>query len=215
MVEITPQMKSWMGKFGAEYTERNNLSLEELDSLYIKNYGISRTALDNEFLEDAIMRSSRILEVGSNICNQILLLQKLGFYNLYGIELQSYAVELSKQRTNAINLIQGSAFNIPFKDGFFDLVFTSGLLIHISPGDIHRILGEIYRCTNQYIWGFEYWSDDYSEVRYRGNEELLWKSDFVKLYLGTFDDLVLVKERKLKYINNDNIDSMFLLKKMR
>ena len=215
MVEITPQMKSWMGKFGAEYTERNNLSLEELDSLYIKNYGISRTALDNEFLEDAIMSSSRILEVGSNIGNQILLLQKMGFYNIYGIELQSYAVELSKQRTNEINLIQGSAFNIPFKDGFFDLVFTSGLLIHINPSDINRVLREIYRCTNQYIWGFEYWSDDYSEVIYRGNEKLLWKSDFVKLYFETFDDLVLVKERKLKYINNDNIDSIFLLKKMR
>ena len=140
MVEITPQMKSWMGKFSAEYTERNNLSLEELDSLYIKNYGITRTALDNEFLEDAIMSSSRILEVGSNIGTQLLLLQKLGFYNLYGIELQSYAVELSKQRTKEINLIQGSAFNIPFKDGFFDLVFTSGLLIHISPSDIHRVL---------------------------------------------------------------------------
>jgi pseudaminic acid biosynthesis-associated methylase len=215
MVDLTPQMKCWMGKFGAEYTNRNIFSPKELDNLYLTNYGISRTTLNNEFLKDTIVNSSLVLEIGSNIGNQLLMLQKMGFNNLYGIELQSYAVELSKKRTNEINIIQGSAFDIPFKDTFFDLVFTSGLLIHLNPINIKDALKEIYRCARKYIWGFEYWSDDYSEVIYRGNNELLWKTDFAKLYLETFDDLVMVKWKKIRYVDNDNIDLMFLLEKKR
>lgn len=50
----------------------------------------------------------------------------MGFNNLYGIEINNYAIELSKSRTNNINIIQGYAFGIPFKDEYFNLVFTSG-----------------------------------------------------------------------------------------
>jgi len=51
-----------------------------------------------------------------------------------------------------INIIHGVADDIPFKDGYFDMVFTSGVLIHISPGNINRVLDEIYRCSREYIW---------------------------------------------------------------
>ena len=74
----------------------------------------------------------------------------MGFTNLYGIELQGYAVELSKSRTHNINIIQGSAFDIPFKNEYFDLVFTSGLLIHIHPSNIREAMNEIYRCTKKF-----------------------------------------------------------------
>jgi pseudaminic acid biosynthesis-associated methylase len=137
----------------------------------------------------------------------------MGFKNLYGIEINDYAVELSKQRTNNINIIQGSAFDIPFKNEYFDLVFTSGVLIHIPPLDINLALNEIYRVTREYIWGFEYYDEKYTEVIYRGNKNLLWKANFSKIYLSLFDDLELIKEKKLKYLNDNNIDLMFLLRK--
>lgn len=44
---------------------------------------------------------------------------------------------------------------------------------------------------------------------------MLWKTNFPKLYLDNFKSLKLVKERKLKYRDNDNIDVMFLLKSMK
>jgi pseudaminic acid biosynthesis-associated methylase len=115
----------------------------------------------------------KVLEIGSNVGNQLLCLQEAGFKNLYGIELQSYAVELSKSRTKGINIIQGSAFDIPFKNDFFDLIFTSGLLIHIAPEDITTVLDEIHRCTIKYIWCFEYYSDVYTKIEYRGHTDLL------------------------------------------
>jgi len=212
MSKITQQLKNWVGKFGQEYTDRNAISLEDVEKLYKKLYGITRIELNRLFLSK-MGRSIRILEVGANIGNQLLCLQKMGFKNLYGIEPQKYAVEISK--TRGLNIIEGNIFDIPFDDEYFDLVFTSGVLIHISPKDIKKAMREIHRCTKRYIWGLEYYSDKYAEVIYKGQKNLLWKADFAELYLNLFKDLELVMEKRLKYLDNKNIDSVFLLKKVR
>lgn len=212
MTEQTEQTKKWAGQFGKDYTDRNPQSTEELDRLYKDNYGITRTELNESFLGN-LDRNIKILEVGSNIGLQMVFLQKMGFKNLYGIEINEHAVELSKKLTKNINIIQGSAFDLPFKNNCFDLVFTAGVLIHLNPKDIEKVLREIHRCTKKYIWGFEYYADRYMEVEYRRNKNLLWKANFSKLYLDSFNDLELLKERKMKYLNNANIDVMFLLQK--
>jgi len=205
------QLKIWEGKFGRDYTDRNSMSTSELDAMYMDYYGISRSELNMLFL-GGMDRSARILEVGSNTGNQLILLQEAGFTNLYGVEPQDYAVELSKKRSKNINIIKSKVFELPFKDNFFDIVFTSGVLIHIAPSDIQRALVEIHRCSNKYIWGFEYFADEYTKVRYRGYENLLWKTDFASLYLDLFADLKLVKEKRIKYSANENVDTMFLLR---
>ncbi len=210
--KFTDQIQQWSSEFGKEYTERNPHTIEVMDELYGKQFGLTRTELNLTFLGN-LDRSIKILEVGSNVGAQLHGLQKIGFKNLYGIEIQPYAVEVSKQNTKNINIIQGSAFDIPFKDSYFDFVFTSGVLIHINPGDLNIAMREIYRCTSEYIWGFEYYADRYSEIPYRGRRNLLWKADFAKLYLDEFRDLELVKEKRIKYLDNDNVDSMFLIRK--
>jgi pseudaminic acid biosynthesis-associated methylase len=212
MGKFTEQMEKWSGNFGREYTDRNALSLQELEVLYKGYFGITRTEMNYEFIGD-LDRNMNVLEVGSNIGNELQLLQNMGFRNLYGIELQSYAVELSKSRTKGINIIQGSAFDIPFRDAFFDLIFTSGLLIHIAPKNIIEVMDEMYRCAKRFIWGMEYYSKEYAEVVYRGYDNLLWKTDFPQLFLDRFKGLRLVKEKLFKYLSNDNIDVMFLLEK--
>lgn len=214
MKETTEQIHTWTGTFGKEYTDRNTLTLEQMGELYKKNYGVSGTKVFEEFV-GGLGRSIKILEVGSNIGNKLLVLQRMGFKNLYGIEINSYAIEQAKANTKGINIVQASAFDIPFKDGFFDLVFTSGVLIHIAPQDIEKSLREIYRCSREYIWGFEYYADTYTEVRYRGHDNLLWKTDFANLYLNLFDDLELIKEKRLKYLDSTNVDTMYLLKKVK
>jgi len=212
MEKFTDQIQQWSSEFGKEYTERNPHTIEVMDELYEKQFGLTRTELNLTFL-DNFARSIKILEVGSNVGAQLHGLQSIGFKSLYGIELQPYAVEVSKQNTKNINLIQGSALDIPFKDSYFDLVFTSGVLIHINPDDIDLAIREVYRCTNEYIWGFEYYADKYSEIPYRGQRNLLWKANFAKLYIDKFTDLELVMEKRIKYLDNDNVDSMYLLKK--
>ena len=212
MGKFTRQIEEWAGNFGKEYTDRNALSLQEMEALYQERYGITRTEMNSKFIGN-FDRNMKVLEVGSNIGNQLLCLQKMGFRNLYGIELQPYAVELSKIRTKDVNIIQGSAFDIPFRDGYFELVFTSGLLIHIALGDIATVLDEMYRCTKQYIWCFEYHSEEYTQINYRGHDNLLWKADFSKIFLEHFSNLKLVGEELFKHLNSDNVDAMFLLQK--
>jgi len=210
MKNNTEQEKIWLGDFGKNYTERNIYSPLELDRFYQNTYGITRSAMNENFL-NVFEKDIKILEVGSNVGNQLLFLQEMGFKNLYGIELQNYAVEISKSRTKNINILQGSAFDIPFKDNYFDLVFTSGVLIHINPKDLPKVLKEIYRCSKKYIWGFEYFSENFSEINYRGNNNLLWKGNYPVIYQEFFPNLKLIKEEKYKYLNSENVDQMFLL----
>lgn len=207
----TQQMVFWKSSFGSEYTDRNNYTVKELNDLYIKEYGISRTLLNETYLKD--LQIDKILEVGCNVGNQLRCLQNMNYGHLYGIELQSYAVEKAKELTKGINIVQASAFDIPFKDHYFDLVFTSGVLIHISPKEVDAALDEIYRVSRRYIWGFEYYSDNYQEVSYRGNQDKLWKANFAKLYMERYPSLRLVREEKFNYLNNSNVDQMFLFEK--
>jgi len=215
MNRTTKQTQAWAGQFGKEYTDRNALTLEEMELLYKKQYGITRTEMNSKFVGD-FERDIRILEVGSNIGNQLLCLQNAGFNNLYGIELQSYAVELSKSRTKGINIIEGSAFDIPFKDGWFDLIFTSGVLIHIPPWELDTALAEIYRCSSKFIWGLEYYASEHTQIPYRESKEtteMLWKADFPTILCHQFPGLEAVKIRHFKYHDNDNVDVMYLLEK--
>jgi pseudaminic acid biosynthesis-associated methylase len=212
MPKVTEQIQSWAGSFGREYTDRNALSLEEMEAMYQSRYGLTRTELNARFLA-RVDRSARILEVGSNIGNQLLCLERMGFRHVYGVEVQGYAAKLSKSRGEHLKVIEGSAFDIPYQSGYFDLVFTSGVLIHLHPSDVAAAMREIHRCTRCYIWGFEYYADEYTEISYRSRQELLWKANFGKLYLDIFDDLQIVQEERLQYRDSENVDSMFLLRK--
>lgn len=207
----TREEKFWSSNFGAEYLERNKFSNKELDQLYKNNFGISRSKLNKDFLGK--LKLKNILEVGCNIGNQLIMLQSQGFKNLYGIDIFSKAVQIAKSRTKNINIIQGSAFDLPFKDNYFDLVFTAGVLIHINPKNLKKVMGEIYRTSNKYIWGYEYYNSKHIPINYRGNKNRLWKGDFAGIYRKFFPNLKLIKEEKYKYINSQNVDTMFLLKK--
>lgn len=188
-------------------------SSEQLDQLYIKKYGLTRTQINEKFLND-IDKNSKILEVGCNVGNQLVLLKNMGYHDLWGVDISKHAINMAKQRLDSNNIFEGSALQLPFEDNQFDLVFTSGVLIHISPDNVNKALNEIYRCSKSNIWGFEYYSSEgYQSIIYRGNNNLLWKTDFSKLYLDQYPDLKLIHQKIIKYKENDELDMMFLLKK--
>jgi pseudaminic acid biosynthesis-associated methylase len=209
----TTQLEAWQGDFGRDYTDRNCLTPEQVDDLWRKNYGVSRTDLYLRFLQ-GVPKNARILEVGCNIANQLRLLQQLGYSDLHGIEVQSYALEIARTRTRGINLIQSTALDIPYTDHYFDLVFTAGVLIHIAPADLPVAMAEIRRCTRSLIMGAEYYAPKLTEVAYRDHSGLLWKMDYAQEYLSKFPDLQLVQEQRLPYLENQNVDSVFLLRKV-
>lgn len=213
MTNKTFQEENWSGQHGDEYNKRNPQTTKDMDEVYSSNYGgVTRTQLNKEFLDD-IPRDVRILEVGANIGVQLAYLQEMGFEKLYGVDINREAIETSKANLKGIDIILASALDLPFKENCFDLVFTSGVLIHISPDNIKSSMKELVRCSKKYIWGFEYFAENYMRVNYRGKDDLLWKTNFSQLYLDSFPELKLKKEKKIKYTDSDNVDVMFLLEK--
>jgi len=208
----TKQEDFWSGEFGRQYSDRNTWDIEEYDKFYQSEWGKTRTKMNNDFI-GMLPKESKILEVGCNVGMQLQLLQKMGYQNLYGIELQWYAVEKAKSMSKGINIIQGTGFDIPFKDNYFDIVVTNGVLIHIAPERYDSIIREINRCSKKYIWGFEYYSPELRELLYRGNAGFLWKNDFSKVYTNICPCLIELKREYYKYTYNENVDMMYLLHK--
>jgi len=211
----TQQTDFWSGDFGRDYTVRNTMDQEAWNEMYLKNYGITRANMNNEFLH-SFPRDFSILEIGSNTGHQLHALQQNGFTNLYGIELQFGAANLAQKFRKDIHVVQASGFEVPFEAGNFNLVFTSGVLIHIAPNDLPTIMGEMHRCTSRFIWGFEYYANSMTEINYRGNTSVLWKADYASIFMKSFPDLTLIKKRIYPYINDNelgNADCMYLLEK--
>lgn len=206
----TKPERLWAGEYGEEWTSDNDSDIAEVDAMYRKQFGISRTDLVDRFLGD-VDRDARILEVGANIGTQLRFLEEMGFTRLYGIDIQRKAIERAHRRRPQLDIVEGNLFDIPFKDGFFDLVFTSGVLIHVPPEKLDAALDEIVRCSRDLIYGHEYYADDYTEITHRGHDNVLWKTDFPARYRNG-RSLETVDVEYLTYADSDNVDVEFLLR---
>lgn len=209
-----PQIKTWTSEFGGEYTSRNTFkSEEEFNNFFLKRYLITRDEFYKNYLS-MIPYESSILEVGANIGNQLSSLFRIGYKNLYGIEIQKDAINYAHQSLPYIDIIYGLAQDIPFKENYFDAVFTNNVLIHISPENINSVMEEIYRTSKKYIFGFEYFSDDFTEINYRQKKGLLWKADYCKLFMQNFPNLRILKKKIfIPQDEPDNKDQFYILEK--
>jgi len=211
----TQQMDVWSSEFGEAYTQRNSFQgIEAFEAFYVDRFGKTRTELNEIYLGD-LPKSARILEVGCNIGNQLHCLRNAGFENLFGVELQQSAVEWAHTNRPWLNIVHGSAFDIPFKDQFFDVVFTNNVLIHIAPTDLANVLGEMHRVTRRHIWGFEYYAPELVEIPYRGETSLLWKGDYPDLMCRQFEDLKTVGSTLFEYQDGSGlVDKLYLLERV-
>ncbi len=179
----TSQLALWRSEFGRSYTDRNDREKPE------------RVESWRRILEGVAV--NRALEVGCNVGWNLEYLRRLSIPELYGIEPQPYAVERARWRGPAFGVLQGTAFDLPFKDGYFDLAFTSGVLIHIAPESIGSALDEIYRVSNKYIVAIEYDAATEQEINYRGHAGALWKRDHGGLWQARYPSLKLIRRIEL------------------
>lgn len=180
----TSQLNLWRSEFGRDYTDRNDREKPE------------RVTSWQRVIEG--IAPVRALEVGCNVGWNLEYLRRLGIAELYGIESQLYAVERARWRGPQFGVVHGTAFDLPFKDGWFDLAFTSGVLIHISPDTIDAALDEIYRVSRRWIVAIEYDAPTEKEISYRGHAGALWKRDHGALWQRRFPDLREVRRIELR-----------------
>jgi len=179
----TPQLALWRSEFGNAYTDRNDRERPERIAAW-------RRILDG-------IDTVRTLEVGCNVGWNLAYLARIGLTDLYGIEPQAGAVARARQRGPGFGILQGTAFDLPFRDGYFDLVFTSGVLIHIAPDTIDMALDEMYRVARRWIIAIEYDAPTEQEIPYRGHRGALWKRDHGALWQRRHPDLRSVRRIEL------------------
>lgn len=100
-----------------------------------------------------------------------------------------------------------SAFELPMEDSSIDLVFNSGVLIHISPDDLGFATDEIVRVAKKYVLCIEYFSHKPEVISYQGQNDLLFKRDFGSFYLDRYPNLKCIDygflwQRELKIFDN-------------
>jgi pseudaminic acid biosynthesis-associated methylase len=177
----TSQLDLWKSQFGREYTDRNDHEKPERIDAWRRLLGG--------------IKPVRALEVGCNVGWNLEYLRRLGVHELFGVEPQSYAVTRAKAR--GFEVKQGTAFELPFSDASMDLVFTSGVLIHISPATIGDAIDEMYRVSKRWIVAIEYDHPTETEINYRGHEGALWKRDHGALWRTRHPDLREVRTLSL------------------
>lgn len=180
----TKQLQLWKSSFGADYAGRpgNALAAENVRRL-MRDWG--------RMLAHAVTpKPDSVLEVGCNIGRNLVALR--GFVgDIRAVEPNAEAVRQARANPalEGVDIREGDGFALPFPDASIDLVFTSGVLIHVAPQDLERVVREIARVARHYILCIEYFSHEPVQVAYRGREGYLFKRDFGGFYLDTFPQL--------------------------
>ena len=84
------QQKVWENDFGKKYTLRST-SYSNWVKVYKERFNLTKEQINSNFLKK-IPKSSKILEVGCNIGNQLKCLYKMGYKNLYGVDVQKRCI---------------------------------------------------------------------------------------------------------------------------
>jgi spore coat polysaccharide biosynthesis protein SpsF len=67
------------------------------------------------------------------------------------------------------------------------LVFTIGVFIHIHPDKLLEQMTKMFYYLKKYILIGEHFSSRPIPIEYRGEKEKLFKRDFIKLFLESFE----------------------------
>ena len=206
----TQQREFWMSDFGTDYINRNN-TIEVVNELYNKQTGITVEKIFNKFF-DEINRESKIIELRCNIGLNLSVLNKMRFKNLTGLEINETAFSIAKKNNPDINFIHSSIENFNSTETY-DLVYTAGVLIHINPDTLPLIISKMDQLSKKYIFGFEYFSENLVEIKYRNNESTCWKQNFPELIKKLNPSFNTIKEEKFQYKDENICDVAYLLEK--
>ena len=196
---VEDQEKIWSGSIGNDYNERNVRTQE-----YHKRNGFWLNI-------QTLVGADKILEIG---CNKgyNLLHWKWPDTKLFGLDVNHEAIQYCRQWFPWINSVEGSVFDLPFKDGWMSLCFTVGMLIHVPPSQIHRAMDEIVRVSGKYILCAEYWAEEERERPFLDLLGVTWERPWDEMYQNWYK-LTIVSAGELKKEEGFNGLRWWLFKK--
>ena len=129
-------MRAWIGMV---------VDLEGMEQLYERRHGFSRTELNRRSLK-GFDKSTSLLEVGTNIGNQLLCLLEMGLRRFEGIDLQHAA--LLRLRSRGPPSVESWLRVTPSHSAaFLRLGVHVGSADSYPPAAVRRVMAEISRCA--------------------------------------------------------------------
>jgi len=169
MTEAATTQEFWAGEFGNAYTDRNRVEVKERVEFW-------------RAIIESIMPGS-VLEIGCNAGWNLDAIKLVAPHAIrLGLDINLKALDQAKLKGHDVGVC--AAGNVANRFSNFDLVFTAGLLIHISPKDIGAVVSDLLDASARYVLVIEYVSEsgEEEEIDYRGHSGKLWKRAYEPLF---------------------------------
>ena len=193
-------LNQWATDFGDGYSKRCDVDPEKRVDIYSQIF-------DNFKWEN---HERKVLELGANRGHNLVAIEDVlhldevngrGIPIIRGVEPNRSAIALS-DRPESISV--GNIYDIPYIDNSFDVVFTSGVLIHIPRKGLEKAIQEMARVSSKYVMMIEYESKEEEGRHYREfDKDGVWSRDFGKELESVLPDYKLVKKVPVKELGDD------------
>lgn len=191
MGELHP-LDHWTGKFGYEYQLRNISTWTSIKNR-ARMFGDVFMALENQNRKKQSEKPfpESFIEVGGGSGDNLRAIDMIYERSRAPIKLMSCDPNESARKAMAdiATVMPGDLSGLPYGDASADLVFTSGVLIHVHPDDLPKALSEIHRVSKRWILSIEYFNATPDEIPYRGKSGMLWRRDWGEAWMTQFPDL--------------------------
>lgn len=165
------------------------------DNYISRNESDEYLASNLNFFTQAMYQTGRpdsIIEFGANIGMNLSAIKLLyPSIETYGVEINKKAAKELEQLIGSDNVSNESIFDFNVTKQY-DIALIKGVLIHINPEMLNIVYEKLYSTSSRYILLCEYYNPSPVSVKYRGNDEKLFKRDFAGEMLDLYSDLKLV-----------------------
>jgi trans-aconitate methyltransferase len=191
------QLDNWRGDFGNAYTERNIVEPASRKNWFGKN------------IPDDV-RS--VCECGANAGHNLVAID-MARPDIWTVGVEPNASARARAAEAGVQLEAGDIYSLSPGAVPFDLVFTSGVLIHVPPHRLDGALSNLYAMSAKYLLAIEYRRDADTMIEYRGYRDMLWAADYGAHYQRLFPAVELIGEGELTEADGFKDSYYWLLRK--
>ena len=168
---MSETVEFWKGDFGRQYTERNRAVDWKARVPFWKHIADVTEAIS-------------FLEVGCNIGTNLKAIREVlpEVAIMSGVDVNRDALAMAQ--TSGFDVVECAAAEIGtiWLPESADIVFTSGVMIHVSPDELPATMQAIVDMAKTWVLAVEYADTQETEVEYRGHAGRLWRRPYGDLY---------------------------------
>ncbi len=182
----------WGSDWGDQYQNRNKSNWESIKNRS-RLFGDIFQAMENAGKANPSLQAfpTSVIEVGGGCGDNLRAIDMIYERSRQPVKLMSCDPNEAARKAMAdvATVLPGDLSQLPYGDETADMVFTSGVLIHVPPAELNRAMAEIYRVAKRWILSIEYFNHVPEEVNYRGHDGMLWRRDWGEAWLAQFPTL--------------------------